>query len=92
MTGLMTITEALELIEVVFETEPDLVSVGGSGGLVEVTLFGTTVDAAMADIEGYLSFTRTIDGDSFTVTRDTIEEAPDVDAVRITIRTMGGRS
>ena len=86
----LTTSLAMALIEVVFETAPETISTGESGGAVEAYVYGITADQARADVESYLSVTRAPDEDSIQITPDVMEEDRTTPVARIFIKTMGG--
>jgi len=86
----MTLSEAVQLVETVFEASPDLEVIRNDmSGLVEITVIDIGVDQARADIGSYLAMTAEVDPDSITVTEDQIEEAPEVTATLVSIKTEG---
>lgn len=86
----LTTSEAMALIEVVFETAPDTIATGEAGGAVEAFVYGVTVDQARADMDSYFSITRAPDDDSVEITPDVMDEDRSTPVARIFIKTMGG--
>ena len=85
MTRRMTNTEAMELLETVFEVSPETIT----DWLIEGFVFGVVVDQATSDIESYLATKdESFEADSFQVHRDYWDDA-DLDGVRIVIKTEG---
>ena len=83
MTRRMTMMEATDLIETVFEVGPDAIQTG----LVEVTVGDMQVGQARADIESYLATVPgDIDPDTITIIPDVVEGST-IPAVVIHVRT-----
>ena len=83
MTRRMTMMEATDLIETVFEVGPDAIQTG----LVEVTVGDMQVGQARADIESYLATVPgDIDPDTITIIPDVVEGSS-IPAVIIHVRT-----
>lgn len=83
MTRRLTSSEAIELIETVFESQVD----SNENGLIEAFIGDMDVGRASQDIGGYLAMIQSdIDTDTISVTADQTE-IPSVDCVRIIIRT-----
>lgn len=83
MTRRMTPSEATDLIEQVFEMEPD----HSSAGLIELYVAGMDVGQARQDVESYLAFIPgDFDPDSIQITPDNDDES-DMDLIRVVIRT-----
>ena len=79
----LTMSEAVELLETGFLTTPEV-----DGATVSEVVAGVSVREATRVVESYLSLMAgQIDHDSFTVEADTLDDAPDLDAVIITINT-----
>jgi hypothetical protein len=79
----LTLSEATELLETGFLTTPEI-----DGSVVSEVVAGVNCHEATRVIESYLSLMAgQIDPDSFTVKADTLDDAPDLDAVIITIKT-----
>lgn len=79
----LTLSEAVELLETGFLTTPEI-----DGDTVSEVVAGINVHEATRVVESYLSLmTGQIDPDSVTVEPDTLDDAPDMDAAIITIKT-----
>lgn len=82
----MTQSQALDLIEGIFDTPPDAVNANS----VEVTLYDMTVEQARQDIESFIAFIGgSLDEKSITLTADHVEDAS-VPATRLVIMVEGG--
>ena len=83
MTRRMTNTEALSLINDIWEIEPDLIS----PGLIEAYVGDTDVGTATVDLESWLAGDQDdIDLDSIIITPDVVE-GTNLSAVKIVIKT-----
>jgi len=83
MSRRLTQSEALDLIDAIWEAEPDM----ASGNLVEVFVGDTDLGSANADLESYLSIIAAdIDPDTISITPDVVE-GTSLSAVKITIKT-----
>jgi hypothetical protein len=84
MTRRMTSEEAVYLFEDAFETEPETIF----AGIVEVTIWNTTVEQAQADIDSFLAWIAAdVDPTSIEVKPDHCDE-DDSPAARIIVRTQ----
>lgn len=84
MTRRMTSEEAVDLFEDAFETEPETTS----AGIVEATIWNTTVEQAQADIDSFLAWIAAdVDPTSIEIKPDHCDE-DDSPAARIIVRTQ----
>lgn len=79
----LTQSEAVEMVETVWETSPDLIA----PGRVEAFVVERTAQDAEHDLAGYLSIiAAVIDPDSITITEDALESAL-IECCQIVIQT-----
>lgn len=84
MTRRMTTEEAFDMFEDAFETEPEATS----AGIVEATIWNTTVEQAQADIDSFLAWIAAdVDPTSIEIKPDHCDE-DDSPAARIIVRTQ----
>lgn len=88
MSRRMTTDEAIDLIDVVFETSPDGI-VTGAAGVVDVTVYDMDVGQARADIESFLAMRPgNVDPASIEIRPDRSDNS-DAPMVRVIIKTSG---